>query len=581
MSYNPFEDPQHLPVTPPEYKTEHIDSLSYADDHVERPKKSWLLHRLCFSLHAVLIGLRILLLFVWFTRFEHKIVVPIGQKSNTISTAIVQVSQIFATIYLFVLIFISQQLTTRRNLHARQTLTVTHDNMSAWTGLRAALLALWHQTTIAATVVGVFPVSAYLVCVGVLHVTALALFSLQPFNTSHHSVICTTLGPPNISINNLGRISKISLENGTLYDVLSSNNGEGKVFVNALTFNVTCGFVDAYSCSWWLPYYNYNVRDPVSQSLSWCWYQLSVRSGVMRFSTLRRTSLTLMVPKPGTYMDLSRNPEPNPPPASEPQPQNPSPQPAPQPQPQQPHPQPAPNPNLNPTPQQPGTDNPSTTAGDPDICNPLTVVEQCVMEDLGLHLILPDSPVQPAPVITLHDLENSLTRATAASCWYALYAKAGGLKNDDPYSVENVSNYKVEAMTGNATITYPYTAMRVNINLIPVAFGLGASIGLLILAYQLVDKPVAGDSGVDTIGVLQILWLMCTQSDLQRPISESDELSVDNLPRTAMTITSEASLACLRSIACVIEFASTDIQFGYHFAALVRLRPGYNVDPAI
>ncbi len=64
-------------------------------------------------------------------------------------------------------------------------------------------MALWRQTTIAATVVGVFLVSAYFVCAGILSVTAPALFSLQPFNTSRHSVISTTLGPPNISINNL------------------------------------------------------------------------------------------------------------------------------------------------------------------------------------------------------------------------------------------------------------------------------------------------------------------------------------------------------------------------------------------
>lgn len=39
------------------------------------------------------------------------------------------------------------------------------------------------------------------------------------------------------------------------------------------------------------------------------------------------------------------------------------------------------------------------------------------MEDLGLHSILLDSPVRPVPVITLHDLENSLASATAASYW--------------------------------------------------------------------------------------------------------------------------------------------------------------------
>lgn len=51
----------------------------------------------------------------------------------------------------------------------------------------------------------------------------------------------------------------------------------------------------------------------------------------------------------------------------------------------------------------------------PESCNPLTVVEQFVMEDLGLHSILLNSPVKPASQIALHDLENSLSSATAAS----------------------------------------------------------------------------------------------------------------------------------------------------------------------
>ncbi|KAK0477569.1 hypothetical protein IW261DRAFT_1632962, partial [Armillaria novae-zelandiae] len=616
--YNPFEDPQHPPTTP-EYKTEVVDPLLYTDGHVKRPKKSWLLHILCFSLHAVLIGLHVLLLFVWFTHFEHKVVVPIGKKGNILSTAIVQVSQLFATIYLSVLIFITQQLATRRNLHERQTLTATHDNMSAWTGLGAALMALWRQTTIAATVIGVFLVSAYFVCVGVLSITAPALFSLQPFNTSRHSVISTTLGPPNISINNLfwldstpvipylshsDRISKIGLENGTLYDVLSNNNGEGEVYVNALTFNVTCGFVDGVSITpipntgnWsvdtvyddhvqpipvlgelssrnegtvshchyhkapntfkWLPYYNYNFRDPWRHALFYTSANITDSNGS------KGNPVSLQPPmRPGTYMKnvnyfdeatvytmqvigctitlinqtavvdaqthLLKRVYPSGRKTSSTWSQW--------------------NPETIPanakwwnlfdqaaTSRFPSTDDcPGFPWSNPDICNPLTVVEQFVMEDLGLHSILLDSPVRPAPVIALHDLENSIASATAASYWAALYAKAGGLKNDDPYNVDNVNNFKVEAMAGNATITYPYTAMRLNINLIPVAVGLGASIGLLVLAYQVVGKPIAGDSGVDTIGVLQILWLMRTRPDLQRVISEVEEPSVDNLRRTGM-----------------------------------------------
>lgn len=38
-------------------------------------------------------------------------------------------------------------------------------------------------------------------------------------------------------------MEKLGLENGTLYGVLEDNGGIGNVTVNAITFNVTCGYV--------------------------------------------------------------------------------------------------------------------------------------------------------------------------------------------------------------------------------------------------------------------------------------------------------------------------------------------------
>ncbi len=188
----------------------------------ERPKKSWFFHGLCFMLHAVLVCAHVLILLVWITRIEHKVVFPIGKRSNMLSTALVQVSQIISTVgsssypgnrvrenshhvlqvYIAGLILVSQQLATRRNIHARQTLTATHDNMSAWSGLGAALISVWHQTAIAASVTGSVLVAGYFICVTILHITAPAIFSIQPFNTTQYAVISTTMGPPNISINN-------------------------------------------------------------------------------------------------------------------------------------------------------------------------------------------------------------------------------------------------------------------------------------------------------------------------------------------------------------------------------------------
>ncbi|KAK0186946.1 hypothetical protein F5146DRAFT_1141799 [Armillaria mellea] len=186
--------------------------------------------------------------------------------------------------------------------------------MSAWSGLGAALMALWRQTAIAGDRRRGVP----------------CLCILRPFNTSRHSVISTTLGPPNISINNLGssnpssfwldstpvipylshsdRISKIGLENGTLYDVLSSNNGEGDVFVNALTFNVTFDTVYddhvqpipvlAPNTFKWLPYYNYNFRDPWRHALFYTSANITDSDG-------SKGNLVSLKPpmQPGTYYE--------------------------------------------------------------------------------------------------------------------------------------------------------------------------------------------------------------------------------------------------------------------------------------
>ncbi|KAK0200509.1 hypothetical protein DFS33DRAFT_1397253 [Desarmillaria ectypa] len=855
--YNPY-DPQPSPT---------VESNTFHDKNgpagQKLPKKSWFFHGLCFALHGVLVCAHVLILLMWITRIEHKAVFPIGKRSNILSTALIQVSQIISTVYIAGLILVSQQLATRRNIHARQTLTATHDNMSAWSGLGAALISVWRQTAIAASVAGSVLVAGYFICVTILHITAPAIFSIQPFNTTQYAVISTTLGPPNISINNHGssnpssfwldstpvipylsysdRISKIGLENGTLYDVLPANAGEGEVFVNALTFNVTCGFVGDATITpvgttgnWtvdtvyddhvqpvpvlapntfkWLRHYSYNFQDPWRHSLFYTSANITDSQG----STGKLVSLNPPM-RPGARMDASRrnvsyfddatvytmqvigctvtlinqtavvdaqshllqrvyplgrktsstwsqwNPEtiptnatvssspqgtttvyarseptpyyvkrqstnttePNPGSTGGPQPQNPEPKlPIPPPAPQNPDPEPAPpqsdpstgtepppsaqqldpepappssgntSPNSQPggnTSQQQGsnntpasstgnsnsgqqdngqqnsgtgqqsggqqggsqsasastsskapsnngstsssnsngqqpssapnptsTSNPSMFTGsttqhsstlttssaaqatssgqfgnvtyydmsdvfldvwwemfsqaaisrfpstddcpgfpwsNSEACNPLTVVEQymfCsltplhpiltlqrfVMEGLGLHSILLDSPVRPAPKITLHDLENSLASATAASYWAALYAKAGGLKNDDPYNVENVNNYRVEAMTGNATISYPFTATRLNINLTPLLLGLAASVRLLLLVFWLVGKPIEGDSGIDTIGVLQIVWLMRMRPDLQRIVSDIHEPTVENLRESGMVYTS-------------------------------------------
>ncbi|KAK0433723.1 hypothetical protein EV421DRAFT_1378685 [Armillaria borealis] len=161
-----------------------------------------------------------------------------------------------------------------------------------------------------------------------------------------------------------------------------------------------------------------------------------------------------------------------------------------------------------------------------------------VLEDIGLYPVLLDSPIRSgSKVVTLHDLENSLASATAASYWAVLYTIGGGMRDSDPSNAAN-NNYKVAAAAGNATMEYPYTVMRLTINLTPLLMGQVASILLFILVRRLVGRPVRSDSGIDTVGLLQIVWFMRARPELQRIIADVDRPTVEHLRKAGMVNTS-------------------------------------------
>jgi hypothetical protein len=97
-----------------------------------------------------------------------------------------------------VLIGVTQQLAIRGVVLKHQKLTATHDEIAAWTGLGSALLVLWRQTRIAASVVGTLSVTIYLIGISVLHISTPSLFNLQVFERPNGSNISTQIGIPNI-----------------------------------------------------------------------------------------------------------------------------------------------------------------------------------------------------------------------------------------------------------------------------------------------------------------------------------------------------------------------------------------------
>ncbi|KAF9016770.1 hypothetical protein BDZ89DRAFT_1141216 [Hymenopellis radicata] len=716
-------------------------------------KKTWLAHTFCYVLHVGLILVHVIFLLLWFTGLAHKVVIPIGPKSNLIATGIVQATTIVATIYIAGLLFISQQLATRRNLYSNQTLTATHDNLSSWTGLGASLVSVWHQRATAAAVSSSLIVAAYFSCLAILHITSPALVTVQAFNSTEHTVIPATLGPPNMSVANLGSGHQpaFGLTRRPSYPtcltaigfrksdwrmercMMSSLTTLAKVMLSLarrhsmlpadmlrapqVTLMATAGLgilprymiphfiaspipVLAPNTFKWSSFYSYNLKDPFRHALFYtsadvvdssgsngapiqldspmrpgahmdasrqatvsdknsvttlqvigCSVSLVNQSAVVdaqthlfaRSSAIgRKTDIdnerrqvvprqdgsstggaqtTITVPATSTSQDepsssqISRTPnhqvsqdstssdptsDSTMSPVGHPVPQTTTGHPVPQDSSTSPStPSSSPTPEISngrvirrlslegitlghPVPTGPPDNSNSSSSNsqfgaityyemddtfldvsisfngrlpgkpweNPTGCNPLSVVEQYVMEDLGIYPTLIDSPDRPVPKITLHDLENTLASATAASYWAALYAKAGGLKESDPYNVANANNCRVAAMAGTASISYPSSATRLNVNLTPVSIASVAPYSNTPIGFmrsRSLTRPVhshvldhrkaaTGDSNIDTVGILQILWLIRTRPDLQNVVSDVDEPTVDNLRKDSWLV---------------------------------------------
>ncbi|KAF8882958.1 hypothetical protein BD779DRAFT_1749144 [Infundibulicybe gibba] len=215
----------------------------------------------CARLGPPNVLLHLLCLGIGITRVEHRVVIPLGHRSNFLSTLLVQVLQIFTTLYTAAVLFLTQQLAICRNLLVKQKLTATHDKAGAWNGLGSAVLAVWRQFSLTTSVGGTIAIATYLGGIAVLHITTPTLLALTTFNVTEYIDVGKQFPTPDASqivnifndltwqdqsqalpfLERIDGISKIGVYNGTLYEVLDTNEGIGNVTVNAMTFNITCG----------------------------------------------------------------------------------------------------------------------------------------------------------------------------------------------------------------------------------------------------------------------------------------------------------------------------------------------------
>ncbi|KAF7378111.1 hypothetical protein MSAN_00235300 [Mycena sanguinolenta] len=171
-------------------------------------------------------------------------------------------TQTFGTVYSAVLVFLTQTLAMRCNFRPNQTLTAIHDSISAWVGLGSALVTLWNQVAVPASVFGTLNIVGYLSCISILHISIPAILSVEVFNTTV-AVPAGTLGIPeyvNTSVINTTRgymatfatdplifrglfddSQMVGLLNGSLYEVLVTTTPK-KAQISSANFGNATGF---------------------------------------------------------------------------------------------------------------------------------------------------------------------------------------------------------------------------------------------------------------------------------------------------------------------------------------------------
>ncbi|KAF8158672.1 hypothetical protein K438DRAFT_2026078 [Mycena galopus ATCC 62051] len=243
--------------------------IDYERTESKERKRSWLTSSLALrlfslSLHFTLVALHVALIVVWATGPEHRTLVS-AERHRIVSLLVSASSTMVTTVYLALLVFMTQTLSMRGDLQIYQTLSATHDNTAAWAGLGSAVLYLWRQRVVSSSIRGVLLVAFYLTNIAFLHVTMPNILLLQSFDvplpvsvatqslpsypSSHHYIGPSSYYPwQTFAYGSLHSVPSIlanenseGLHERSLYDVVGANGGMGNVTVNATGFNITCG----------------------------------------------------------------------------------------------------------------------------------------------------------------------------------------------------------------------------------------------------------------------------------------------------------------------------------------------------
>ncbi|KAG1744344.1 hypothetical protein EDD22DRAFT_290739 [Suillus occidentalis] len=215
--------------------------------------------RTCYVLHGLLVVIHSMLVVFYIHHWEHHVTLPLTRNTAFWPVVLSASLQAFYTLYTAVLVFLTQRLAMSRALVSRLKLTSIHDISGAWAGIGSALSSVWKQTGTPALLWATTSVTAYLVCISVLHVTSSTLLQFQTFNSTMTTTVSTTLGWIDITSGTLANWGTIAaslpaisrfpgivyagLSNDTVYDTLQTSSVAGHATVNATTITSHCGLL--------------------------------------------------------------------------------------------------------------------------------------------------------------------------------------------------------------------------------------------------------------------------------------------------------------------------------------------------
>ncbi|KAI0938476.1 hypothetical protein AcV5_000153 [Taiwanofungus camphoratus] len=150
--------------------------------------------------------------------------------------------------------------------------------------------------------------------------------------------------------------------------------------------------------------------------------------------------------------------------------------------------------------------------------------EQFLLDRLGINPMISNSDIN----VTLHDFENTLADLIASSYWAAVNLMSPNVSIDDYGTPQEY----IGLQSGQAVAAQ--IAFCLNLNTVPLVIGFGASILLLILATVMTRVSDHKAGPINTLGVLQVVWLAHEHPVLGERIGQVNEPTTENLREAGM-----------------------------------------------